>query len=469
MELFLRTNGYVIIIVFSCTLAGPRQMADLPKTHRGQGMDHFMAELSRMAITAWYPYDPEYTAIHRLSGEFPHMLLVWSRRLPDYRGQPEPGGARLRLTARKRTRAPPRVEEAYSSPSNPLPPMQYPSSPNPSQQSGAASSPRVAGNANGAGATGWVTVLSSSPRAGVLKEVKLENSQSHSEDEGGEGEPAMVNIRQGNRDTEESETTQMHRRSNTTTPAAAGEPHPCSSCGQPNLDDQPDGTTDEAAYSDDAADGQPAVVAAAKSTEWSTLGAVQEKVAFATHQLMGPASTWWDNFLVTRTATTEVTWAEFCLNFHKAHIPSGILTQKKREFCALQQGNRLVTEYLHEFNRLARYVPEVSALMLREIIGAWSIKHSSSMHGASEEPLPDSAGRGEGGFDAVETSDTTGHLLVGGVAKKEMGFGSPKDGFTRGVQYGAPYHAPIRFLPANKGYQEERRQRLQGSRTYVVM
>ncbi len=52
----------------------------------------------------------------------------------------------------------------------------------------------------------------------------------------------------------------------------------------------------------------------------------QEKVSFAAHQLMGPASAWWDNFLVTRTTTTEVTWAEFCLNFRKAHIPDGIVT-----------------------------------------------------------------------------------------------------------------------------------------------
>lgn len=50
-----------------------------------------------------------------------------------------------------------------------------------------------------------------------------------------------------------------------------------------------------------------------------------------------------------------------------------------------------------------------------------------------EKPLPESAGHGEGGFGATETPDSTGHLLVGGGAQKEMGLGSPKDGFTRGV------------------------------------
>nr|AAN04995.1 retrotransposon protein, putative, Ty3-gypsy sub-class [Oryza sativa Japonica Group] len=56
----------------------------------------------------------------------------------------------------------------------------------------------------------------------------------------------------------------------------------------------------------------------------------QEKVAFATHQLQGPASIWFPREL----------W------------------HKRREFRSLQQGTRTVIEYLHEFNRLARYAPE---------------------------------------------------------------------------------------------------------------
>nr|CAE04799.1 OSJNBb0018J12.12 [Oryza sativa Japonica Group] len=84
----------------------------------------------------------------------------------------------------------------------------------------------------------------------------------------------------------------------------------------------------------------------------------QEKVAFATHQLQGPASVWWDNYMVTRPARTEVTWSEFCQSFNKAQVPEGIIAQKKREFRSLQQGTRTVIEYLHEFNRLARYAPE---------------------------------------------------------------------------------------------------------------
>ncbi len=44
----------------------------------------------------------------------------------------------------------------------------------------------------------------------------------------------------------------------------------------------------------------------------------QEKVALATHQLQGPAFVWWDNYMVTGPAGTEVTWSEFCQSFNKA-------------------------------------------------------------------------------------------------------------------------------------------------------
>nr|ABA96940.1 retrotransposon protein, putative, Ty3-gypsy subclass [Oryza sativa Japonica Group] len=84
----------------------------------------------------------------------------------------------------------------------------------------------------------------------------------------------------------------------------------------------------------------------------------QEKVAFATHQLQGPASIWWDNYMVTRPAGAKVTWTEFRHSFNKAQVPEGIVAQKKREFRSLQQGTRTVIEYLHEFNRLARYAPD---------------------------------------------------------------------------------------------------------------
>nr|ABA92080.1 retrotransposon protein, putative, Ty3-gypsy subclass [Oryza sativa Japonica Group] len=84
----------------------------------------------------------------------------------------------------------------------------------------------------------------------------------------------------------------------------------------------------------------------------------QEKVSFASHQLHGPASEWWDHFRLHRTTAEPITWLEFTAAFRKTHIPSGVVSLKKREFRSLTQGSRSVTEYLHEFNRLAHYAPE---------------------------------------------------------------------------------------------------------------
>nr|CAD40007.3 OSJNBb0052B05.10 [Oryza sativa Japonica Group] len=84
----------------------------------------------------------------------------------------------------------------------------------------------------------------------------------------------------------------------------------------------------------------------------------QEKVSFASHQLHGPASEWWDHFRLNRTTAEPITWLEFTAAFRKTHIPSGVVSLKKKEFRSLTQGSRSVTEYLHEFNRLARYAPE---------------------------------------------------------------------------------------------------------------
>nr|CAD40057.3 OSJNBa0085C10.9 [Oryza sativa Japonica Group] len=84
----------------------------------------------------------------------------------------------------------------------------------------------------------------------------------------------------------------------------------------------------------------------------------QEKVSFASHQLHGPASEWWDHFRLNRTTAEPISWLEFTAAFRKTHIPSGVVSLKKKEFRSLTQGSHTVTEYLHEFNRLARYALE---------------------------------------------------------------------------------------------------------------
>lgn len=83
----------------------------------------------------------------------------------------------------------------------------------------------------------------------------------------------------------------------------------------------------------------------------------QEKALFASHQLEGVALSWWKNFLAMQPAGRAITWEEFRTAFRRAHIPAGLMKLKK-EFSALKQRRKSVTEYLHEFNHLSWYAPE---------------------------------------------------------------------------------------------------------------
>ena len=51
-------------------------------------------------------------------------------------------------------------------------------------------------------------------------------------------------------------------------------------------------------------------------------------------------------------------WDEFRIAFREAHVPSSIVSIKRREFLALKQDNKSVMEYLYEFKHLARYAPD---------------------------------------------------------------------------------------------------------------
>src|SRR4051812_27858802 len=54
----------------------------------------------------------------------------------------------------------------------------------------------------------------------------------------------------------------------------------------------------------------------------------------------------------------EVTWEMFEDRFRTAHISSGVMSLKKKEFYSLKQRHRSVAEYIEEFNNLSRYAPD---------------------------------------------------------------------------------------------------------------
>ena len=83
----------------------------------------------------------------------------------------------------------------------------------------------------------------------------------------------------------------------------------------------------------------------------------RDKVAYAAHCLGGTARAWWDGFKAMH-VEQDITWDTFKTEFRKAHIPSGIMAIKKREFRALKQGSSTVKEYMQKFSVLSRYAPE---------------------------------------------------------------------------------------------------------------
>src|SRR5438132_4656298 len=83
----------------------------------------------------------------------------------------------------------------------------------------------------------------------------------------------------------------------------------------------------------------------------------EQKTLFATHQLRGPAASWWETYLATQPAGYRIPWTEFRAAFRAHHVPSSLIKIKLREFLTLKQRTRTVREYVQKFNELSRYAP----------------------------------------------------------------------------------------------------------------
>ena len=82
-----------------------------------------------------------------------------------------------------------------------------------------------------------------------------------------------------------------------------------------------------------------------------------EKVRFAAHQLDGPAAAWWENYTTTF-PIANVTWDKFQQAFRTAHVSTGAMSMKKREFRNLRQGGHTVGQYVDDFSKLACYAQD---------------------------------------------------------------------------------------------------------------
>ena len=79
----------------------------------------------------------------------------------------------------------------------------------------------------------------------------------------------------------------------------------------------------------------------------------EQKVRFATQQLLGSASAWWDTFNAMHPVDHRVTWQEFTTTFREYYISTGLLNRKLTEFLDLKQGSMNVMDYVNKFNHLA--------------------------------------------------------------------------------------------------------------------
>jgi hypothetical protein len=84
----------------------------------------------------------------------------------------------------------------------------------------------------------------------------------------------------------------------------------------------------------------------------------QEKVRYASHQLFGPATTWWRNVQNIIPQDHIITWDEFKKRFRENYVPESIMEIKRKEFLNLKQESRTITAYLDRFNDLSRYAPD---------------------------------------------------------------------------------------------------------------
>jgi hypothetical protein len=70
------------------------------------------------------------------------------------------------------------------------------------------------------------------------------------------------------------------------------------------------------------------------------------------------AESWWEFYLATHADPEAITWEEFRENFHRYHVPEGLMIVRKEEFLALKQGPLFVSEYMDKFLQLSRYAPK---------------------------------------------------------------------------------------------------------------
>jgi hypothetical protein len=84
----------------------------------------------------------------------------------------------------------------------------------------------------------------------------------------------------------------------------------------------------------------------------------RKKVLYGPRLLRRATQSRWESYLATHADPEAITWEEFRDNFHRYHVPEGLMIVRKEEFLALRQGPLSVSEYRDKFLQLSRYAPK---------------------------------------------------------------------------------------------------------------
>ncbi len=77
--------------------------------------------------------------------------------------------------------------------------------------------------------------------------------------------------------------------------------------------------------------------------------------------IQGEAYSWWESTkIILDAAGEEIAWEVFVREFKNKFIPPSSRTRRLKEFTELKQGDKVVSEYLSEFERLSRYAPNIA-------------------------------------------------------------------------------------------------------------
>jgi hypothetical protein len=83
----------------------------------------------------------------------------------------------------------------------------------------------------------------------------------------------------------------------------------------------------------------------------------REKALYASGQLIGAASKWWNSYISGHEQPESIVWKEFKDNFILHHTPVSAMKLKRKEFLNLKQGQMTITEYGDKVIQLSLYAP----------------------------------------------------------------------------------------------------------------